>query len=128
MPIKLPARPWVDQLTMGFLIGATAWLSLTLAKGPGELAAIWIGNGIFTGWLRSKPTSAWPAYIVTGFLAGLAAELLSGSSGLYSVLISLCDLIEVLTVAGAVRYQIPALGDPQRWVRPGRGATASTPG
>jgi diguanylate cyclase (GGDEF)-like protein/PAS domain S-box-containing protein len=111
---------------MGLLIATTGWLSLTLAKGPGELAAIWIGNGIFTGWLLSKPTSVWPAYLVTGFLAGTAAEMFSGGFRLYAVLISLSDLIEVLTVAGAVRYKIPDVGDPKRWVSLGGVATAST--
>jgi diguanylate cyclase (GGDEF)-like protein/PAS domain S-box-containing protein len=126
MSTKLPARPWVDLLMMALLIGATAWLSLTLAKGPGELAAIWIGNGIFTGWLLSRPTSVWPAYVVAGLLAGSAAEILSGSPAHYALLISLCDLIEVLIVAGAVRRVVPDVGDPKRWVSLGGVATGST--
>lgn len=126
MPIESPARPWVDRLTMGLLIGGTAWLSLALAEGPGELAAIWIGNGIFTGWLLSRPTSMWPAYVAIGLLADIVAQVLTSGSLSYALLIGLCHLIEVLIVAGVVRRQVPDVGDPKRWVSLGGVATAST--
>ena len=39
---------WFDRSLLALLIATTAWLSLTLARGPGELSAIWVGNGILT--------------------------------------------------------------------------------
>jgi len=30
---------WLDRMAMAILIGLSAWLSLTLARGPGELSA-----------------------------------------------------------------------------------------
>ncbi len=111
---------------MALLVGVTAWLSLTLARGPGELAAIWIGNGIFTGWLLSKPTRLWSGYVVCGLAADLAAQLLSGRQMPYAGWMSACNLIEVLIVAGVVRRLIPDVGDPKRWISLGGIATGST--
>ncbi|HJR74418.1 MAG TPA: diguanylate cyclase [Luteimonas sp.] len=121
-----PQRLWIDRLVMALLVGVTAWLSLTLARGPGELAAIWIGNGIFTGWLLSKPTRLWPGYVVCGLAADLAAQLLAGRQMPYAGLMSACNLIEVLIVAGGVRRLVPDVGDPKRWISLGGIATGST--
>jgi diguanylate cyclase (GGDEF)-like protein/PAS domain S-box-containing protein len=111
---------------MATLVGITAWLSLTLARGPGELAAVWIGNGLITGWLLSRPTPLWPGYIGAGFAAEFAARLLSGDQWLHAATVGVCNITEVLIVAGVVRRLVPDVGDPKRWLRLGGIATGST--
>ncbi|KRC35122.1 hypothetical protein ASE10_10670 [Lysobacter sp. Root76] len=111
---------------MALLVGITAWLSLTLARGPGELAAIWIGNGIFTGWLLARPTSIWRGYVLQGLAADIVAQLVAGYSVLHAASMGISDLIEVLIVAGVVRRLVPDVGDPKRWISLGGIAIAST--
>lgn len=121
-----PQRPWIDRAAMTLLVGITAWLSLTLARGPGELAAIWIGNGIFTGWLLARPTSMWRGYVLLGLAAHIAAHLVAGYSALHAASMGISDLVEVLIVAGVVRRLVPDVGDPKRWISLGGIAIAST--
>ncbi|MCI4568460.1 sensor domain-containing diguanylate cyclase [Lysobacter sp. CFH 32150] len=111
---------------MAILIGVSAWLSLTLARGPGELSAVWIGNGIFAGWLLSRPTHLWPGYLAMGFAAELTARLVPGDPVLQAVALSACDLIEVLIIAIAIRRRVPDVGEPGHWLTLGGIATAST--
>jgi integral membrane sensor domain MASE1 len=40
-----------DRLLLALLVGTAAWLSLTLTRAPGSVSAVWVGNGIFVGWL-----------------------------------------------------------------------------
>src|SRR5688572_3828269 len=124
--IPTPARPWLDHAAMGLLIGISGWLSLTLSRGPGELAAVWIGNGIFTGWLLSRPTHLWSSYLVVGLIADILGRTVSVSVAPQAVANSFSDFIEVLIVAGAVRRFVPDVGDPKRWISLGGIATAST--
>ncbi len=126
MASKPLTRPWMDRCLMASLIAGCAWLSLALAKGPGGLSAIWVGNGIFAGWLLSRPTSVWPAYVILGLFANIAARLLVGSPLTYGFLIGMCHLLEVLAIAGAIRQQVPSIGDPKRWIALGGVATSST--
>jgi diguanylate cyclase (GGDEF)-like protein/PAS domain S-box-containing protein len=124
--LTLPRNYWFDRSLLAVLIASTSWLSLELARGPGELAAIWVGNGILTGWLLSRRTATWPGYILVAFAAELPARLLAGDELLYAIAIATCDLVEVLIVAGTVRRLVPDTRDPSNWMRLGGIATVST--
>ena len=117
---------WRDCLVLALLIGALAWLSLEFARGPGELAAVWFGNGILAGWLLSRRTQLWSFYVSAGFAAEVCARLLADHDTWYAIAIALCNSIEVLIVAIAVRRRVPEIGDPQRWLLLGGIATGST--
>ncbi|MCF7220659.1 sensor domain-containing diguanylate cyclase [Marilutibacter chinensis] len=125
-PTLTRKRLWLDRLLLAFLVGASAWLLLALVRAPGELSAIWIGNGILTGWLLSRPTRLWPGYVATGLAADVVAHLLSGDPVAYAAAIGASNVVEVLIVAGFVRRLVPDVGDARQWIRLGGIATSST--
>jgi diguanylate cyclase (GGDEF)-like protein/PAS domain S-box-containing protein len=115
-----------DRLLLALLVGTAAWLSLTLARVPGSVAAVWIGNGIFVGWLLSRPTGSWPGYVAAGFLGEMLVRQLTTIHVSPALLASLANLAEVLIVAGTVRRLIPDVDDPDHFLALGRVATSST--
>ena len=127
-PSLLPrgTRLLLDRMAMALLIGATAGLSLTIARVPGEVAAVWVSNGIFVGWLLSRPTGIWVGYVVAGFAAEFVARRLSGDDLLPGTALSVFNLLEVMIVAGTVHRLVPDVGNPRRWLSLGGIATSST--
>jgi diguanylate cyclase (GGDEF)-like protein/PAS domain S-box-containing protein len=124
--IPTPARFRQDCLIMAVVICLLDWLSLEFSRGPGELAAVWFGSGILTGWALSRPTVLWPFYLFAGTVAEVAARLLAGDTVNYAFAISVSNLVEVLIVTFVVHRRVPDVGDPQRWILLGGIATAST--
>ncbi|MEN1927750.1 diguanylate cyclase [Luteimonas sp. MJ250] len=124
--LRLPRTYWADRTVLAALIAATAWLALTLARGPGELAAIWVGNGILTGWLLSRRTSTWPRYLAVAFLAELPARMLAGDEAPYALAIASCNLLESLAVAWIIRSRVPDIRAPEHWLALGSIATVAT--
>lgn len=122
----MPKRAWTDYALMALLIGTSAWASLTLSRGPGELAAVWIGNGILVGWLLSRATAQWPGYVALAFAVEFAARLATAETIAQAAPISATNVVEVLMVAGGVRRFVPNVGDPKRWISLGGIATSTT--
>jgi diguanylate cyclase (GGDEF)-like protein/PAS domain S-box-containing protein len=117
-----------DRLLLALLVGTAAWLSLTLTRAPGSVSAVWVGNGIFVGWLLSRPTRQWRGYLLAGFLTEMTVRLLVLGFLPQRLGSSIMNLGEVLIVAGTVRRFIPDIGDPSHYSTLGRVATASTLG
>jgi integral membrane sensor domain MASE1 len=111
---------------MALLLGATAWLSLSLARVPDGVAAVWITNGIWAGWLLSRRTASWPGYLAAGYLSQLAVHFQVGDDWIPGAALSAFNLLEVLIIAGAIRCVIPDVSNPRSWLGLGSVATAST--
>lgn len=111
---------------MMLLMGATAWLSLGVARVPGGVEVVWIANGIWAGWLLSRRSALWPGYLLVGFLSLLSVCLLVGDDPLSGVILSALNLIEVLLIAGFIRHGIPDVGNPRSWQALGGTATGIT--
>jgi len=111
---------------MALLIGVTAWVSLSVARVPGGVAAVWLSNGIWAGWLLSRRTSLWPGYVAAGVVASLASRLLVGDAVFSSVALTAFNLLETMLIAGIIRSAVPDVANPQRWLGLGSVATAST--
>lgn len=115
-----------DVLIMALLIAVTAWLSLTLARVPGGVAAVWVSNGIWAGWLLSRRSALWTGYLLAGYLSQLAARFLVGDDWISGVALTAFNLLEVLIIAFAIRRAIPDVSNPRRWLGLGSVATLST--
>ncbi len=111
---------------MAALTGLTAWISLGITRIPGGVAAVWISNGIWAGWLLSRRTASWPRYLAVGLASLLLTRYLAGDGLLTTLALSACNLIEVLIIAGAIRRSVPDVGNPRHWLGLGGIATAST--
>ncbi len=124
--LQLPRTYRFDRALLAVLIATTAWLALTFARGPGELAAVWVGNGLLVGWLLSRRTRTWPGYLAVAYTAELPARLLAGDEASYAALIALCNLAEALMVAAIIRSCVPDIRNPRDWMHLGGIATAAT--
>jgi diguanylate cyclase (GGDEF)-like protein/PAS domain S-box-containing protein len=119
-------RLLLDLLVLAALTGLTAWVSLAIARTPHGVAAAWISNGIWAGWLLSRRTSLWPGYVAVGMASLLAARYLAGDGLPSTLALSAFNLLEVLIVAGVIRRSVPDVGNPRHWLGLGSIATAST--
>lgn len=119
-------RLLLDLLIMASLTGVTAWISLAIARIPDGVAAVWISNGIWAGWLLSRRTASWRAYLAAGMASLLLTRYLAGDSLPTTLALSAFNLIEVLIIASAIRRSVPDVGNPRHWLGLGGIATAST--
>lgn len=124
--LKLPRSYWPDRILLAVLVAASAWLALSIGRGPAEVAPIWVGNGILVGWLLSRRTSRWPGYLAVAFLAELVGRGLTGDRPDFVLAFTTINLAEALLVAGIVRWRVPDTRDPGSWMRLGGIATAAT--
>ena len=120
------ARLVRDHLTMALLMGATAWLSLSFARLPGGVAAVWVSNGIWAGWLLSRRTALWPGYLLVGYVALVVVRLLVGDGAGHGLALSAFNLLEVLMIGWSIRRAIPDVSNPPGWLQLGGVATGST--
>lgn len=118
--------PLADTLLLAAILFGLSVFSLSLTRGPGTPAVVWLGNGVLVGWLLTCQTSRWPTTLAAGLAGELLARAVVGQGWLFESSLAVADLIEVMIVAWIVRRRIPDLNDPRRWLEVGAVSTGAT--
>ena len=82
---------------------ALAWGCVALTRQSCGIASIWFANALLLGVLLRARFRAWPAYVLTGFVTYVAANLVSGNSLAASAAMSACNFVEIGVVAYILR-------------------------
>lgn len=115
-----------DVELFALLFGSSVAFSLTLARLPGGIAAFWISSGLWVGWMLSRPTTQWGRYIVAGVLIDVFVRQTTTMAGWQGIGLTAANVLEVLIVAGTIRYRYPDIQAPRRYLGLGWTATAAT--
>ncbi|WP_240095965.1 sensor domain-containing diguanylate cyclase [Thermomonas flagellata] len=124
---RAPIAPvWRESLAMAVLVGLLNGAALAFTRGPGELSALWLGNGVLAGWLLARPYLGWLRALLAPMLVDLAARLALMGLPLLAAALTLADLLEIVLVVQLVRRYAPDVGNPERWTQLGAVATVAT--
>lgn len=73
-----------------------------LTQQAGRVASISLANAIVLLALMDRPPRDWPLWLVSGGIGNLSAALVAGDGSLISLVLTFCDLVEVLLAAWLV--------------------------
>jgi signal transduction histidine kinase len=93
--------PGMLLATMLFFFASAAGVVL-VARYTGQVDGIWISNAVLLAVLMKHGRQSWPAIIAVGFVANVAADVLTYHTSL-AVLFALLNLVEILAVALPLR-------------------------
>jgi len=106
----------LDVVWAGVVVCGLAWFALSMAH-QGRIAAIWPANAIIVARLLRASPRRWFAYVIAGLTGNVAGDILSGDHLAAALVLSLCNTLEILCCAVAVRRFIgprPDLSQPKQ--------------
>ncbi len=118
------ALAWLVVIALAVTV--LAWTSLALTRSGGNVAALWISNGVIAGLLVRRNRSAWPYILLAGACGELAARLIQGDELQFAAILVAVNVLEVRLVSGAIRHFVPDPGDRDELVRLSWVCTMST--
>ncbi len=93
----------VELCIIGVLEYVTAWTCIALSERTGGVAAIWAANAILLAFVLNYPRRHWAAILAVGWIANVAAGVTVGHYLSTSIVLSACNLVEILAVALPLR-------------------------
>lgn len=105
----LPPWPRLAIATLTLLIVSCGGVALTRAWG--DIASLWLADGVVLGLLLTTHTRYWAAYLLCAHIANSLANLMGGDGLLMSVTLPLCNTVGVLYAAVAIHGSVPDASD-----------------
>jgi PAS domain S-box-containing protein len=95
--------PKISGLLVVFTLAVLmAWGGILLAHASGQIYTIWPANGLLLAVLLKARPRHWPAFLLCGFTATIAANLLTGEQPFLTAGLPFCDTIEILLAAAVL--------------------------
>ena len=111
--------PFLHLPALAILVGVAAWGGIALTRAAGHIASISPAGGALLGVLLYAPRRLWPAYLLVGTGAKLAAHLAMGDGLTSELPLVLVDTIEVAGAGWLLRRLLgrsPDLKEPRSFV------------
>lgn len=84
-----------------------SWAAVSVTRTTGSVAAIWPATAILLAVLLRSPPARWPAYLLAGYVASCAANLVYGDNLLLATGLPLGNVVETLVAAIFLRRSFP---------------------
>jgi PAS domain S-box-containing protein len=84
-------------------VGITCWGSIILTRESGRIAVMWPANGLLVALLLATRRRNWPAYLICGFVANVAANLLTGDAWFLAFSLAAANTVEVTAAILCIR-------------------------
>lgn len=83
--------------------GAAAWFSITLTRGDGRVAAVWLPNAILLAFVLRRPARDTLPALAAAYLANVLANILVGDAARFAFLLAAANSLEVLIATLLIR-------------------------
>lgn len=93
------AEPLLVALLVGLAVYAAAIGGIELTRGTGRIAAIWIANAVMLAAIFKRRTDEWPLILSVSYVANVLANVQAGDALHTSLVLALCNLVEVVICA-----------------------------
>lgn len=92
---------------VGGICFVLSWAAVSLTRTSGSVAAIWPATAILLAVLLRSTPSRWPGYLLAGYIAGCAANLVYGDNLLLAAGLPIGNVVETLVAAVFLRRCFP---------------------
>ncbi|TAL01797.1 MAG: response regulator [Rhodospirillaceae bacterium] len=96
------------------VVFTTAYVAITLTNHTQRVAVIWVANAFLLSIVTRAPRGTWAIYLLTGYLANIAADMATGDSFLFATALSFCNTVEVLVAAALIARNFDGAPDLSR--------------
>jgi diguanylate cyclase (GGDEF)-like protein/PAS domain S-box-containing protein len=112
---RYPEMMW-QCIGLFALTGGLALYSITLVRTTHTPTSLWLINGAMLGPLVRKPLrQTWPL-LLAGYLGYFATKQMLGDPFVPSILLALCNMLEVVLVSVAIRSRFPEITSETRFL------------
>jgi diguanylate cyclase (GGDEF)-like protein/PAS domain S-box-containing protein len=125
-PAPTPGPNWLAVLSLGLLVLATTWFSITYTRFQTGVSAVWLSNGLLCGALLLVPRAHWRWYFLLAAAGQVMARLIRQDPWHVIGALLFANMIECAVVAFWVRRREGDLDRARSLPRVSRAALGST--
>ncbi|MCB2015834.1 MAG: diguanylate cyclase [Sphingobium sp.] len=106
MLYRVEPRLLPKVLIAGLLYFALAAITITLTSNGNDIATLWPANAVLVALMLLAPRQTWRSILVAGFLANIAANVVTRNSIIGPALFGISNMVEVFIVAWGLHAAI----------------------
>src|SRR5271170_7171574 len=106
---------WRRLIIAALVVGIMAWFSIKLTREAGNVASIWLSDGVLLGVLLRARLGHNAGYLIAGYLGNFFADYMFGDPTALALSFSVCNMLGILIAATALRAHLVNAAHFMQW-------------